>query len=199
MLRIKKLCTPIFQSKISLIFSCLSLISSAAAIIYFSVKLSSLSEFDYIYNYEKATCTPYSGFAYELSCSSSSSKWISIWKTKLGQWIVADPFSIRETRIEAIQDRDKYKLSGNYTCMCRYPSLYLFGEVNNIINGCSLWTECIFSEDFISYIKYDNKIYKHTFISFIVSSCISLVFCVVSIIISAYAIKTEKAKEYIEL
>jgi hypothetical protein len=152
---------------ISFIFTTLGAISSAITIIYFSVKLGSLSDYDYVYEYHETTCTPMMGYALQLNCTPT--KWISVWETDEQIAIVENPFALRKTRTAAIDDRQSYVSNRTYDCMCRNaPPMQL-------AQGCQFWSTCIFDVEFIQYIQRDNDRYIRTHVSFIAASCVAII------------------------
>lgn len=176
-----------------ILFTAISLASSAITIGYFKPKYDDLSNYDYIYEYKPTICNINRGFALNLTCG----KWISVlinWNDVL---TVENPFELRATRIEAIEDRYRIPMGMNITCVCRYVE-------SRVIRGqdCSYWPPCILDQSFISYVQRDNDRYASAYYSFIVASIFSVVLCSISIaaFIWEYACqKPEPKKEYIPI
>jgi len=178
-------------SNIGIGFSVISIISAIVTIVYFSVALSRLNEYSYIYDYKKQSCGPTSGFAYEFTCDDKQ-KWISMFNDSSNRIIIENPFSVRNTRVEAINDRGRIDMGFNYTCYCRSYNNLLGNKVRGIqIQGCSIWGDCIIDSDFVDYIQRDNSIYYVTFVSFLASSVVTVVFSIVSIIITIHEVKAK--------
>ena len=178
----------------------LGIISSTITIFVFSSKLLNLSEYDYLYDYKPSICRPISGRAFNLSCQQNDgqtvTRWMSVSVLQRGLEAVENPFAIRQSRLEAIGDRDKIEMFSNYSCLCRSLSNINHG---GLTKGCSYWPSCILNADFIHYMQRDNDRYHQTYISFIVASCISLVLAVVSVPFSIVIIKRSLQENYVPL
>lgn len=156
-----------------------------------------LSEYNYLYDYKPNTCRPISGRAFNLSCQYGDEelmhRWISVMMLERGSDAVENPFAIRTNRLDAIADRDKIEMLGNYSCLCRK------NNDSTVIKGCSYWPVCILNADFIHYMQRDNDRYYQTYISFIVASVVSLVLSVISVPFSIMIIRQVFRDEYVPL
>lgn len=179
-------------NNISLFLTFLGIISSAVTIIVFARKLTDLSEYDYLYDYKASICEPITGRAFNLSCRQTS-RWIAVLVLKRGLQAIDNPFAIRNSRVEAVADRDKIEMFSNFSCVCR--------QVHNqtVIKGCSWWPDCILNADFIYYMQRDNDRYYQTYISFIVASVVSLVLSIIGVPFSIVVIRRSSTNQYIPL
>lgn len=191
-------------SHISIAFSIFTVISSIVTMVYFGEALTHVNEYNYVYDYKPQICTPINGFAYNFSCNDQT-KWISILNTSIqsdqNQLIVQNPFSFRNTRAEAIADRKSINMNFNYTCYCRsnFGAAGQSKSINLAVHKCSLWPDCIIDSEFIHYMQHDNSFYHVTFISFLVSSGLSIIFSILSVIITVFEIRSKKTYSYTEL
>lgn len=185
-------------NNIALGLTFLGIISSTVTIFVFSSKLLNLSEYDYLYEYKPAICRPISGRAFNLSCHNDdemTTRWISVLLLQRGLEAVENPFAIRQSRLEAIADRDKVEMFSNYSCLCRT----IGDNSGEMIKSCSWWPACILNADFIHYMQRDNDRYYQTYISFIVASSISLVLSIISVPFSILIIKKNLQDNYVPL
>lgn len=167
---LKRHCT---ANSIGFIFTIMGIVSSTITIIYFTAALINYQQYKYIYDYTPTTCNPTSGYAFSLTCNGTT-KWISILRDVHDRTVVENPFALRNSRQDAIDDRYRSNLNVNQSCFC----LSYFSsstEKNITIRDCSVWPQCILDTDFIFYMQKDTKRYEDTYISFIVASAISLV------------------------
>lgn len=152
---------------IGFVLSALSIISSAITIAYFTVRMTDLEVYDYLYSYQSSTCVPVNGMASSLvSNVSCPNPWIMLFVLADGRRAVTNPFAGQETRLQSIDDRNRITLGQNYSCLCRPNSLM-------ITNNCSVWPQCIFNGEFVKFMQRDNDRYYSTFVSFIIASAIS--------------------------
>jgi hypothetical protein len=184
-------------SNIGIIFSCFSLISSIVTIIYFSTALYRLTAYSYVYDYKEEICVPIIGYTYQFNCGNNQ-KWISSFNDSSNRILVENPFSVRNNIQQALNDIGRIEINFNYTCYCRDKNK-IFKIIGIQVFGCSIWTDCIIDSDFVDYIQRDNSIYYFTFISFLLSSLVTVIFSIVSILITIHEIKAKKSISYTEL
>uniref|UniRef100_A0A6C0CIK8 Uncharacterized protein n=1 Tax=viral metagenome TaxID=1070528 RepID=A0A6C0CIK8_9ZZZZ len=165
---------------IGLALNAASILASFITMIYFSVMLSRLSDYDYVYNYKPRTCTPQFGTVVIIPCGDNGAKllpqkvkYIAMFSTSEMFTMIEDPFSARDSYDKATQDVASYVLDVPYDCYCR--------ELDQKVpppsqDACQLWSQCISETDFIQYIQRDNGHYKTTYVAFILSSLVSIVF-----------------------
>jgi hypothetical protein len=171
---------------IGLILSILSICSSIFTITYFSVQLSKLSQYDYIYDYHDATCVPVDYQIKQIYCDPDDTpNWLITYTLNNGNSIMSNPFAINENK--------NILLWTNYTCMCR----------NNVKGdlqvGCTYWTYCLFDSEFVGYMKRDNRRYYITYVSFIGASSLSLALTLITIPLSIKTLKNMRKENYVEL
>jgi hypothetical protein len=209
---------------IGLSLNVINIVGSLITLIYFSVMLARMQDYDYVYYYKPATCTPIFGEVVRIPCGSESLtigiqnssratnlpqssrdvgksqndvpkiKYIAMFSTLETYTMIEDPFSIRETYDQAEQDLASYVLNVPYDCYCR--------QWNQKVplpspDACQLWSVCISETDFIQYIQRDNGHYKATYVAFIVSSLISIVFSALAIWVALKVLwKVTNGEEY---
>lgn len=166
---LKRHCT---ANSIGLIFTIFSLISSIITIIYFTLALISQQQYGYVYNYQSSNCLPIAGYAQSLNCHDTS-KWISVLRDSSGRTIVENPFALRSSRQDAIDDRYRSDLGNNRSCLC-LDSINT-KSLNLTVRECSVWPQCILDTDFLTYIQMAHQRSTDTYISFIVASLVSVI------------------------
>lgn len=183
-----------------------SLISCSVTIVYFAIQMASLSDYNYIYQYQHQTCLPITGKVLQLPCLSAIDggfkfKWIAYFTLDSGINLVENPFAVRNSRFLALQDLEHLILNVSYDCMCRIPPVFPFHKRNrsNIIDPCMLWSECILDNEFISYIQKDTTRYYRTYISFIIASMVSIFLSIAAFPISCQALRQLRKEQYVEL
>lgn len=182
----------------TIVLNFLSILASLITIIYFGVKFSSLSDYEYIYDYEHGICSPVTISLIKLENCDGTYKFQAIWQTKNGL-TVENPFASRKTSMEAIADQSKFEVFKNYSCMCRYNIFEKYSESSIIgLDKCQAWSTCIFSSDFVMYVQRDGKRYYWTYIRFIIASVVSLVITVVLLPFSFFNLPNKK-REYVDL
>ena len=191
-------------NNIALGLTVLGIISSTITIFVFSSKLINLSAYDYIYAYKASICRPISGRAFNLSCQQDDqpvTRWMSVLLLQRGLETVENPFAMRQSRLEAIADRDKVEMFSNYSCLCRTVTISNRQNKDDggIVKGCSWWPSCILNADFIHYMQRDNDRYYQTYISFIVASSVSLVLAIIGVPFSVAIIRRSVNNQYIPL
>lgn len=176
-------------TKAGLWMNTMSLLTSIATIIFFAVKLGQLGKYNYIYEYKLTICYPTSGYALDVTCSDRKNHgWISILNDKGNRSIVNNPFAIENTRAQAIENRYRV-LGNNYTCMCRPPNSPNWGKIK--ILACSIWPDCIIDIGFVKYTQHDNQRWIRTYVAFIASSVVSIIFAVAAYPISIRTLRRE--------
>lgn len=178
---------------ISLVLTVLGAISSTVTMCYFGTQLSFLTNYNYIYDYTPAICTPIISQIRQLNCKTkydNLTKYILLWLINYNNQtveIVEDPFSAKSTRGLAFNDRLDYNLNTNYSCLCQTNMNYKIRT-----NDCQFWSICIFDVNFINYIQRDNDRYYFTYISFILASFLSFILGIISIIITLKEFRSKK-------
>lgn len=169
----------------------INLIFSISTLIYFSIQLNANLEYRYVLDYGETTCFPVAGRTREIQ-SCDETKWIMVWTDGVGRQIVENPFSLRDTRAQAIADRDETKLAINRTCMCRTFTRVSNDSIISANDNCQVWETCIFNTDFVKYMqRYTNRYYI-TNVSFVVGSSISILLSLIGIPISIYSLRNKK-------
>lgn len=167
---LKRHCT---ANSIGFIFTIMGMISSIITITYFTVALINYQQYKYVYDYAPSICNPTSGYAFPVTCNSTT-KWISILRDTRNRTVVENPFALKNSRQNAVDDRYRSNLNVNQSCFC-LTSSSSSNSTNITTRDCSVWPQCILDTDFISYIQKDTKRYEDTYASFIIASAISLV------------------------
>lgn len=178
-----------------LVLDMINVIFSTFTLIYFSVQLHLNLEYRYVLEYKESACYPVNGRTREIQ-SCDQTKWIMVWTDSSGRQIVENPFSMRDTRSQAISDRDDTKLFVNRTCMCRSGMASLNSSHSITVDAnCQVWEACIFNSDFVKYMqRYTNR-YFVTNVSFVVGSSISILLSLIGIPLGLYTMR-HKSKEY---
>lgn len=172
---------------VGLILTSASITSSCISVIYFSIKLHELKDFDYIYSYKPDGCHIVNKSVYEYNCSLGDRWMLSLLDDK-DRKVVENPFAWRRSRSIVEIEKSQFLTGQNYSCVCRPPG-------QNANEDCQSWPRCILDTDFIKYIQRDNDRHKSKFISFIVVSIISIVLSAFFIPISCKTLQRELYQE----
>ncbi len=174
-------------------FTTLKMISAIITLIYFSIQLHSIMQFDYIYDYKETNRTLKSVTVVYLS---KCDKWITVYTSNNNEEIVENPFNAKDHRTQTFNERRERPIDSLQSCSCRpKPN---GSSVMTTDSSCYVWATCFFNADFIVYIQRDSHTRYIENISFIVGSALVIVLSMITVSISFSLLRNTKL-EYVEL
>lgn len=174
---------------IILLLSGFKLITMVATMIFFSVQLSRVAEYTYVYQYHRTNCTPNS---VKVTMFEPCKRWTPLYITEKGQTLIDNPFSLKSFR-GASEELKTIDLHEERPCFCREKSQ------NILIDGCIIWPDCFINSQFLNYMQRDQNSRYDTNLSFVIVTAFSVFMAVGSIVFEIKLYQKNRENDYIEL